>query len=271
MRQTGSRKRRRPPCHAFPIVVTPAEAAAIAAGQQKSIRRRLKPQPKPFVQTSPDRHPPKHPAPYVDSYCSERKTDTNPRGMSRVWCWWTADDRQGSDVGLCPFGVPGDTLWVREAWYPYVVHSHADDACDCGDIAIDYPTDGRMRSIPDGSKNHDGTWVVADGWCIPERVRTGKYKGQPVPAQLMPRWAARIELSVTRIEIVVDAGIFYWSVQFAIASDKQDHVNNCQCMDCKFELEELQKWAKEQEIEWQAEQAQRKAKADEFLAKATVR
>lgn len=251
-------KRRRPPRTAFPINCTPAEAAAIVARTLTTIARPLKTQPTPYVQVSPDRHPPRHPAPYIDNYCSERKTDANPRGMSHVWCWWTADDRQGPDVGVCPFGAPGDTLWVREAWYPYVVHSHGTEGCDCGDIAINYPADGRTRSIRDGEENPDGTWIVADGWCIPKRVYEGKHKGQPVPAQLMPRWAARLELTVTHVEVVQVDGVWFWSVSFVVASEKQDHVDNCQCAECLEDAAHWDRLGKEQEIEWQAEQAARR-------------
>lgn len=50
---------------------------------------------------------------YIDSYCSERKTAANPRGMSTAWCWWTPDNRMGRDFKVkC---APGDRLWVREA------------------------------------------------------------------------------------------------------------------------------------------------------------
>ncbi len=60
-------------------------------------------------------HEPKHPAPYLDAYCSaERQSLHNPRGMGTNWCWWTRDDRCGPQfkVGY----APGDLLWVRETF-----------------------------------------------------------------------------------------------------------------------------------------------------------
>ncbi|WP_159392819.1 hypothetical protein [Methylobacterium sp. C1] len=57
----------------------------------------------------------KHPAPYLDSYCSGPRSPLNPRGMSDQWCWWTRDDRQCLPTFRVPF-VPGDRLWVKETW-----------------------------------------------------------------------------------------------------------------------------------------------------------
>ncbi|GBU18075.1 MULTISPECIES: hypothetical protein [Methylobacterium] len=56
----------------------------------------------------------RHPAPYLDAYCGQRRTASNPRGMSDRWCWWTRDDRPGHTFKV-PY-VPGDRLWVRETW-----------------------------------------------------------------------------------------------------------------------------------------------------------
>jgi hypothetical protein len=97
---------------------------ALLAGTKTQTRRVMSPQPGPYVQQTPDRHAAKHPAPYIDAYCSGAKTPENPRGMSAVWCWWTRDDRQGAKVGRCPYGRPGDRLWVRESWSSRLDRDH---------------------------------------------------------------------------------------------------------------------------------------------------
>ena len=99
-----------------PIPFSAEMLLAILNGRKEQTRRIVKPQPAPFVQSTPDRHPTTRTDPYIDAYCGERKTAENPRGMSRDWHWWTADNRLGRHVARCPYGAPGDLLWVREAW-----------------------------------------------------------------------------------------------------------------------------------------------------------
>jgi len=116
--------------------------------------------------------------------------------------WWhrdvaTADS--SSDPGFAenlrghaPYAV-GDRIWVRELWRPYVVHSHADNACDCGDIMIDYPADDAKRFFSDDfmvdkAKAHD--------WTIPKAAKSGN-----VTPMYMPRWASRIFLRVTSVGV----------------------------------------------------------------------
>ena len=119
---------------------------AILDGRKTQTRRVVKPQPE-YIKYSvaPQElrgEPKKHPAPYLDAYCSEPKTPSNPRGMSSSWCWWDEYDRCG-DGFRCPFGQPGDRLWVRE-----------NSAMDCGDGRILYQADG-----DDITASLDGRWI----------------------------------------------------------------------------------------------------------------
>jgi len=79
----------------------------------------------------------------------------------------------------CPYGKPGDTLWVRERWY-YEEHMH-----DLTEGTPDLP-EGRFSSrlifhadSPDWPVNMG---VGRHGWC---------------PSIFMPRWASRLLLTVT--------------------------------------------------------------------------
>lgn len=137
----------------------------------------------------PIKHAAKHPGPYFDSYCSERKTPENPRGMSDQWCWWTADDRPDPlSTVRCPFGAPGDRLWVREAW--------------CLANPEFYPLDDpSMVGRPRGPAWPDGSPRVAFYAATDEDVE-GNDGGSPwKPSIHMPRWAARITLEVTAVRV----------------------------------------------------------------------
>lgn len=98
------------------VIFTPESVRAIREGRKTQTRRVVRPQPP----ACPDEvHPSnrvRHAAPYIDAYCGARKTEVNPRGMGEHWCWWTRDDRVGPEIGRCPYGAPGDRLYVREAW-----------------------------------------------------------------------------------------------------------------------------------------------------------
>ena len=73
-------------------------------------------------------------------------------------------------LALCPYGQPGDRLWVREAWATHVCFDNIP------------PRDLTTRSIH----------YQADG-----KVETGKYR----QAFFMPRWASRILLEVTGVRV----------------------------------------------------------------------
>lgn len=178
--------------NARPILFSLPMVRAILDGLKTQTRRIVKPE-LVVPDARPLRHAAKHPGPYFDSYCSERKTDQNPRGMSDRWCWWTADDRPDPTTEIrCPYGAPGDRLWVREVHFRF---GHWETAVD----AKPRTRTGRQR------------WrFVADTDEIrfepPTVFRKGRHhKDHATPAwhkrlaRFMPRAASRITLEVTRV------------------------------------------------------------------------
>lgn len=151
-----------------PIPLRDWEVLAILQGRKEQTRRVMNPQPAPFVQSTPDRHPTTRTDPYIDAYCGERKTVENPRGMSRDWHWWTADNRLGRLVARCPYGQPGDMLWVREA------HALSANPDLKPWYRLDHP---EARS---GGPRVDVKWR---------------------PSIHMPRWASRITLRITDVRV----------------------------------------------------------------------
>lgn len=92
----------------------------------------------------------------------------------------------------CPFGKPGDRLWVRETFAARVNHACGQDACDCGDVTVTYAADNEDRFFNDDSSMGD--------FCINGR--------KIIPSIHMPRWASRITLEITnvRVERLQDGG-----------------------------------------------------------------
>lgn len=101
----------------------------------------------------------------------------------------------------CPYGVPGDLLWVRETWLPRISHACSDDACDCGDVIVRYAADGAEKFVSDYAIT-ETHW----GWVLPVHAR----KGRNVSPLFMPRWASRIDLiheqrRVERLSAITEA------------------------------------------------------------------
>lgn len=89
-------------------------------------------------------------------------------------------------LGPCPFGSPGDTLWVREAWYY--------DIDPLGPIPKEKPANHLMEHL----------YYRANGECceqIPECqcAETGPTRWRS-PLH-MPRWASRLTLRVKAVRV----------------------------------------------------------------------
>ncbi|MCA1490130.1 hypothetical protein I6F11_04250 [Ensifer sp. NBAIM29] len=139
------------------------------------------------------RNKPRHPAPYLDSYCSERKTPANPRGMSPRWCWWQVDDRQCLPTFKLK-AQPGDRFWVRENVFAY-------DDVEADSLALIYEADELKVSL--GSRRTISE-DVGEKWWLLHAYRTDNPDidgGKRVPAVHMPRWASRMTLIVTDVRV----------------------------------------------------------------------
>lgn len=175
-----------------PILFSGPMVRAILAGKKTQTRRPMAPQPEPFAGGVNPRNPNgrRHPAPYIDSYCNRRPTPLNPRGMSDNWCWWTEDDRQGDGWYRCPFGAPGDRLWLRETWC---------QRSEGGDLVY----------TPGGDLDASCCWYAADGDAVEAlddngglRLRKDGSGASPWrPSIHMPRWASRLTVEVTGLRV----------------------------------------------------------------------
>lgn len=90
------------------------------------------------------------------------------------------DHRSGASVRVrCPYGVPGDLLWVRETWGLDWSEGYAID------LAVTYRADGEQRFAP------------KDAYAAFENLRRGQWR----PSIHMPRWASRISREVTGVRV----------------------------------------------------------------------
>ncbi len=101
--------------------------------------------------------------------------------------WWRClepedDEDRAKALLMCPYGVPGDRLWVRETWMPDPTDpSNQQVALYRADIRADGEAD--ERSIVRKARR--------DGVDIP----------QWKPSIFMPRWASRITLEVLDVRV----------------------------------------------------------------------
>lgn len=93
----------------------------------------------------------------------------------------------------CPFGVPGDTLWVRETWAAYTAPTYEYNECDEIECA---PCDMRVEGVR--WVRREDVVYQADGESSPAGWR---------PSVHMPRWASRLTLRVTDVRVQRVQGI----------------------------------------------------------------
>lgn len=138
-----------------PILFSGAMVRAILNGSKSQTRRIVKPQPQMVTDTSIE--------PWRgDATDLQRLLDAGGRG--------------------CPYGQPGDRLWVKETWRPMAT-------IDPWDLDVVYAADGATRRVKDGEFGEKD-------WRMPKAAARGN-----VSPLFMPRWASRITLEITGVRV----------------------------------------------------------------------
>ena len=145
-----------------PILFTPENAKKSYLGSKTETRREVKPQP---PQSAPSS---------IECEWLDGTTGTQDYGFSN-------EDR----IWKCPYGGPGDRLWVREAFY--IDH---------------YEYLGALTGLPPltAAEQKNCLYYAADGPVhdqIPECEGIPKLK----PAIFMPRWASRTTLEIVSVRV----------------------------------------------------------------------
>lgn len=154
-----------------PILFNGAMVRAILDGRKTVTRRVMKHQPHDWASVTVERY---HQA-MVD-----RRGEQQP-GPEVFGAWWS----DGECSCVCPFGQPGDQLWVRESWQ---LHEKFTDNC-----VVVYKANERNS----WTEFHRRFPVeVARG--VPERpFQAHGFR----PSIHMPRWASRILLEITDVRV----------------------------------------------------------------------
>lgn len=119
-------------------------------------------------------------APMVRAILDGRKTQTR-RKVKPKWSIYPASDpRMNKWSPACPYGRPGDLLWVRET-----AIVSPPNWCDLHDSS--HP------NAPGGPR------VVQYLASEPCREAANTYKLKATPSIFMPRWASRITLEITGV------------------------------------------------------------------------
>lgn len=104
--------------------------------------------------------------------------------VSEPGLWARRNGRDGyiQHIGRCPYGVPGDRLWVKETWRPR-------RTVFPWDLDVTYAADGAVRTIEDGEFGDKD-------WTMPKAAARGN-----VSPLFMPRWASRLTLTITDVRV----------------------------------------------------------------------
>jgi hypothetical protein len=157
-----------------PILFSGPMVRAILDGRKSQTRRMVNPQPDEKYEDASRWYP-----------------DLYNKGTQ--WNFWGAS---GTDVenicgpeigrrGRCPYGIPGDRLWVRETWWMH------DDARAFG------PGEGNVTDA-DGQRRLVGYDATMD---VESRDIATGYGCRKRHSLFMPRWASRLTLAVKSVRV----------------------------------------------------------------------
>jgi hypothetical protein len=135
---------------------------AILQGRKTQTRRLLKPQPRgEFL-----------------GFLERPIRSMKERPVLRAWFGAGSDELTSQEI-TCPYGKPGDRLWVREAWR---VNAHYDRF------------DAKMIMVASGGDMRNCVYYE-------EIDNRPDWAGRYRHARFMPRWASRITLEITGVRV----------------------------------------------------------------------
>ena len=166
-----------------PILFSGPMVRAILAGTKTQTRRVVKWRPSSPADVSATR-PPDEAQPYFH--------------ITGAWlATWTENGQWSAMPTVCPYGVPGDRLWVRETWRAW---------SGFGETVVEYAADGAKRIAKDWHIGTPDLHITGNDlahydhgeWCN----RIGRQNVDSWrPSIHMPRAASRLTLEVTEVRV----------------------------------------------------------------------
>lgn len=151
---------------------------ALLDGRKSQTRRVVKPQPaahRNILHVMPDNE-----FCFSGNWLNEDGQPITPEEQMREHGAWP-DVELGSR--LCPYGKPGDRLWVREGWTGTWHPTHKNG----NQMLLHYKADGTERFV-----------TAPEDYILPKAAaKSGKF----VTALFIPRWASRITLEITEVRV----------------------------------------------------------------------
>ncbi|HDN2659258.1 TPA: hypothetical protein P1K67_002140 [Klebsiella pneumoniae] len=102
----------------------------------------------------------------------------------------------------CPYGVPGDRIWVRETW---ATLGNEDGCCVDWEGNLckgDWRSAARIyRASCEQRPGDYGLWSIPDDAYWKPHTKEHKFEGAWRPSIHMPRWASRILLEITDVRV----------------------------------------------------------------------
>lgn len=157
-----------------PILFNDQMVRAILEGRKTVTRRVMKPQPTPSK--SGGHHWP------CNVHQSMLHVERELQNGEGCWC--------GLAEAACPFGKPGDRLWVREAWTIDLLAAYSTEKGYDSEYELRYRADDAAREIH-----------IAPGEPDPYLALYDSQRGDWRPSIHMPRWASRILLEITAVRV----------------------------------------------------------------------
>lgn len=106
-------------------------------------------------------------------------------------CFYTVPKDSTRICVKCPYGVPGDRLWVKEAWRPKCMNCEDDDV-----------RGGWYGVMPEyQADDAQGKWVEVDSAWWEKAYAEGDYGRKWRNSRFMPRWASRILLEIVSVRV----------------------------------------------------------------------